>query len=255
MTLPSPLSQDLEPSFGFTTDLQKLELMLEEKIAAHSPTHGLRPTVTIGELENLLEGRGLVTMTLIFALPFVQPIPIPGLSILFGAVIFALGLKVAFGTHGKLPEFVRRKALEPATVQKMARGGRKVFSRLEKLFRKRLSPLVFPPGSQGAGLSLMLCGVAMALPLPPVIIFSNSLPALAVIFICLGMIERDGLFVVAGHLVALGTWIYFGFWWEIIWLAISHIPDLLRDYGVPGADFIRNLPWPTPQDIRDGINP
>lgn len=245
-----PLAPDLEPAIGFTKDLQKLETMLDQKISdsqASEEKQNLNVFVTIGELENVLEGRGLITMTLIFALPFVQPIPIPGLSIMFGLIIFALGLKVAFGTHGKLPEFVRKKKLEPATVQKMARGGRKVFGRLEKLFRPRLSFLVFSPGSQGAGLTLMVCGVAMALPLPPVILFSNSLPALAVIFICLGMIERDGLFVAAGHVMGLATWIYFGFWWEIIWLAITHIPDLLREYGLLHEDLLQHLQWLVPK--------
>jgi hypothetical protein len=170
-------------------------------------------------------------MTLIFALPFVQPIPVPGLSIIFGAVIIALGLKTSFGAHGKLPEFVRSKVLQPQNVQKMARGGQKIFSKLERLFRPRCLALTAPPWTQIAGLSLILCGIALALPLPPVILFSNSLPAIAVIFICLGLLERDGLFVVGGHLFAVGTWVYFGFWWELIWFALTHLPEYFEKYG------------------------
>jgi hypothetical protein len=34
--------------------------------------------------------------------------------------------------------------------------------------------------------------------------------------ICLGIIERDGLFVLAGHGFAVATWIYFAFWWEAV---------------------------------------
>lgn len=201
---------------GFTADLERLS---EAAQAASQP-------LTIGELETILQGRGMVTLTLVFALPFVQPIPVPGLSIILGIVIMALGLKLAFGSHGNLPDFIRRKSLAPATVQKMARGGKKIFTKLEKLFKKRYSFAADRPLSQIAGVSLMACGIAMALPLPPVILFSNSLPAIAVIFICLGFIERDGLFILAGHAMALVTWIYFAFWWELIWAAITHIPEV-----------------------------
>lgn len=226
---PSPASQDdkalLDSSlkdpevFGFTKDLERLEE------AARLATHPL----SIGQLEAILQGRGMVTLTLVFALPFVQPIPVPGLSIILGIVIMALGLKMVFGDHGQLPEFIRKKTLEPATVQKMARSGRKVFSKLEKLFRKRLYFLLRQPWNQVAGLSLIASGIAMALPLPPVILFSNSLPAIAVILICLGVIERDGLFILAGHAMAVLTWFYFAFWWELIWAAIVHLPDLIPE--------------------------
>jgi hypothetical protein len=41
--------------------------------------------------------------------------------------------------------------------------------------------------------------------------FSNTLPALAIIFLALGMMERDGGSVILGHLANVATIIYFGF--------------------------------------------
>lgn len=39
--------------------------------------------------------------------------------------------------------------------------------------------------------------------------FSNTLPALALLFFAIGFLQRDGLFVVLGHAANLVTVIYF----------------------------------------------
>ena len=39
--------------------------------------------------------------------------------------------------------------------------------------------------------------------------FSNTLPALAILLLSLGMLERDGLFIVSGHVMNIVTVIYF----------------------------------------------
>ena len=40
--------------------------------------------------------------------------------------------------------------------------------------------------------------------------FSNTLPAVAILFLSLGMLERDGLLIVAGYLMNVATIFYFG---------------------------------------------
>jgi hypothetical protein len=39
--------------------------------------------------------------------------------------------------------------------------------------------------------------------------FSNTLPALAVLFLAIGLLQRDGLCILLGHLANLATIIYF----------------------------------------------
>jgi hypothetical protein len=48
--------------------------------------------------------------------------------------------------------------------------------------------------------------VILSLPIP----FSNSLPAWAVVLLAVGMLEKDGLCVLLGHLTAVATWIFIG---------------------------------------------
>jgi len=59
------------------------------------------------------------------------------------------------------------------------------------------------------GLALVLAGVLLMFPLG-LVPFSNTLPAVAILFLSLGMLERDGLLIVAGYLMNVATIFYFG---------------------------------------------
>jgi hypothetical protein len=59
------------------------------------------------------------------------------------------------------------------------------------------------------GLALVLAGVLLMFPLGQVP-FSNTLPAVAILFLALGMLERDGLLIAGGYLMNVATIFYFG---------------------------------------------
>ena len=54
------------------------------------------------------------------------------------------------------------------------------------------------------GSALILGGVLLIAPLG-LIPFSNTLPGFAILFLALGMLERDGAFIVAGYVMNLAT--------------------------------------------------
>jgi hypothetical protein len=58
------------------------------------------------------------------------------------------------------------------------------------------------------GLGIVIASLGLMLPLP--IPFSNSIPAWAVVFLAIGMMENDGLCVLLGHLTAIATWAFIG---------------------------------------------
>ncbi len=62
--------------------------------------------------------------------------------------------------------------------------------------------------SRLVGFGIVIAGVGLMLPLP--IPFSNSIPAWAVVLLAVGMMEKDGLCVLLGHLTAMGTWVFIG---------------------------------------------
>ena len=51
-------------------------------------------SMTLGQLEEVLKGRGFALFLLLMSLPFAFPVSIPGLSIPFGIVIMILGLRI-----------------------------------------------------------------------------------------------------------------------------------------------------------------
>jgi hypothetical protein len=55
---------------------------------------------------------------------------------------------------------------------------------------------------------MFLCAALLLLPLP--VPFSNTIPAWAIMLMAGGLLERDGLFILAGYITALGAIVFFG---------------------------------------------
>jgi hypothetical protein len=73
--------------------------------------------------------------------------------------------------------------------------------RAEKMLRPRLSPLALPPMEYVIGLVCLLLAVVLVLPVP----LGNVLPALAISVLSLAVLERDGLWVLAGLGIAVSA--------------------------------------------------
>ncbi len=58
------------------------------------------------------------------------------------------------------------------------------------------------------GCTLVMAGGLLMMPLG-LVPFSNTLPALAILLLALGMLERDGCCIVGGHLMNIATIVYF----------------------------------------------
>ena len=100
-------------------------------------------------------------------------------------------------------------AQSTARLAQLLTGAIKVARKLEKFVRPRLSFL--HAGSSMLrliGLGIVIAGLGLMLPLP--IPFSNNIPAWAVVLLAIGMMERDGLCVLVGHLTAIVAWVYIG---------------------------------------------
>lgn len=59
------------------------------------------------------------------------------------------------------------------------------------------------------GIALVIVVVALMAPLP-LIPLVNTLPAIGIILLCLGMAERDGALLLLGHLMTLVSVLYVG---------------------------------------------
>lgn len=72
-----------------------------------------------------------------------------------------------------------------------------------------------------AGAIVAISGVLLALPLP--VPFSNALPAYAILLTGLGLAQRDGVAILIGQGVFLGTLAFFA---TIAWAAVAGVQML-----------------------------
>jgi hypothetical protein len=179
-----------------STDLGTLQARVKDK------------ALTLAELKQGLKGRGSAMLLILLALPFCF-VAIPGLSMPFGIAICLIGASLAIGREAWLPRFIMHRRLSSARSDQLLTGAIKVARHLEKFVRPRFAFLHAGPGMlRLIGLGIIIAGLGLMLPLP--IPFSNSIPAWAVVFLAIGMMEKDGLCVLLGHLTAMGTWVFIG---------------------------------------------
>src|SRR5690606_18825950 len=84
-----------------------------------------------------------------------------------------------------------------------------IVGRIERLVRPRWAWITRTSAHRFFhGLALALAAGLLMLPFG-LVPFSNTLPALAALLLALGLIERDGVFILGGHLMNVATVIYF----------------------------------------------
>lgn len=163
-----------------------------------------KQAITLRRMLELLSGKGLPMLTLLFALPFCQPIQIPGLSTPFGLILFFLGLRIGFGHRIWLPKKLLDHSVSRSVLEKVLTKSLWLFKKLKRFSHPRFLAL-----SQASwmkpmnGLSISLMGIFLALPLP--IPLTNLIAAWSIFFLSLGMIEDDGLAICIGHSIACIT--------------------------------------------------
>ena len=152
-----------------------------------------RPRISIGQLIKALDDRALAALVLIFALPNAIPMP-PGTSSVLGTPLVFLTAQLALARSPWLPQFIANRSVSrpdfAAVVVRLAPW----LARAEKLLKPRLLWMTSSIGERFIGLVSLFLSVVLVLPIP----FGNMLPATAICLMALGLLERDGLWMIAG---------------------------------------------------------
>ncbi len=164
--------------------------------------------LSIKSILKILSGNGRYLLIILFALPFCQPIQIPGLSLPFGLAIALIGIRSAFGHRIWLPKFILSKKIQPDALKKIVKNSLRFLKKMKKWIHPRLSFLcVHPYLHMLNGLVIAFLGIFLALPLP--IPLSNLLAGWGILFMGLGMLEEDGLLVAVSYLLCLAIVLFF----------------------------------------------
>jgi hypothetical protein len=163
--------------------------------------------------------QGLETRSYAFAiaaldLPNCLPTGIPWLSTITGVPMLLLAVQYFLGRPvPTLPAVVARRGLPRGKLQDFLARIRRHVERLEKAVHPRFDAWVSGLPRRGLLLAWLLLIVLLALPIP----FDNLLPAWAILFFCLALIEGDGLMAMLGWLFTLFTIV-----WTVFLLMIGH---------------------------------
>jgi hypothetical protein len=154
----------------------------------------------IREMVEILHGRGLQFMVILLCLPFLTPVTVPGIAIPFGLAIALCGVRIAFGHRPWLPAFILNKRISYAALEKMVHYGCLIYEKVEKVIRPRLPFLFAAPGmGMMIGFAIAVSGIFLSLPIPPPFPLTNTIPSLAIIFLSLGLMEKDGVLILCGY--------------------------------------------------------
>lgn len=180
---------------------EKLKLVIE-----NLPPKG----VTLIEILEIIGNDSLMLVTIFLSLVFLVPVSIPGVSTVFGSAILLIGITRLFQRKLWLPKKIANRLL---STERLASGLNRAmvwFNRLEKISRPhRLAWLVDSrAGDLINKFSFILAALLLMVPFS-FIPFSNTLPAVALIFFAVGLIQKDGGSILLGHVSNLATIVYF----------------------------------------------
>lgn len=159
-----------------------------------------RDRIAIRDLLDTLGDRALAALLFVFAVPNAVPVP-PGTSTILGAPLIFLAAQLALGRRPWLPAVIADRSMTRADFAALIRRVGPWLARAERLLRPRVVALASPPMEYLVGLVCLLLAVVLVLPVP----LGNMLPALAISLLALGIMERDGLWILAGLATAVAS--------------------------------------------------
>lgn len=175
--------------------------------------------VTVGEILDRTTHSGFGFVIAFLAL---AAIPFPGVSFPFGIAVALGGLQIVAGRDRPwLPSRVRRHAVSMKTIGWL---GRKVVAwtrGLEKLIRPRLPFLARGPLWTAIGAGVVVQGIGLALPLP--IPGTNWIFIVPILLYAIGLLEGDGLLLLAAHAVTAVELLLGILFWRPIYGAVAKV--------------------------------
>lgn len=159
-----------------------------------------RERIFIRDLLSELDHRAIAAMLFIFAVPNTIPVP-PGVSGVLGAPLIFLAAQLMLGRAPWLPRLITDRSFARTDFEKVVIKVGPWLQKAEKLMRPRLEILAKPPAEYLIGAIALILSIILFLPIP----LGNMLPAIAICVLALGLIERDGVWVLIGTAVSIAS--------------------------------------------------
>lgn len=176
-----------------------------------------RDRISVGDLLEALKRRALGALMFIFAIITALPMP-PGVSAVVGAPLVFLSAQLMLGMNAWLPRIITDRSLSRVDFHRVVRAASPWLARAEGIMRPRFEFLARRPVVHVMGLVAFVMALLVLLPIPG----ANMAPSVAICIIALGLLERDGVWIVLGALVGIvSTVVVAAIYWVLITWAIG----------------------------------
>lgn len=184
--------------------------LLSEKLIAM--IHALPPSgVTLNHLLAMAGRDGLMILTALLSLVFLIPVSIPGVSTAFGAAILLIAICRLRGRELRLPERLRNRVIPTEKLRPVLQRSLRWMGYLERVSEPhRLTWLVSGSAAGAFNNAALVLGALLLMAPFGLIPFSNTFPAVALMCLAIGLVQRDGVCVIFGHVANFATIAYFG---------------------------------------------
>jgi hypothetical protein len=170
--------------------------------------------LTVADIVAVLRDRAFALLVVLLGLPNCLPMP-PPIPLVCGLLLLLVAIQIAAGMSAPwLPRRLLGQSIKQSDVKRAVKRAVPVLRRLERWSRPRLSVFETAIGMRGMGVALLALALALIVAAPLI----GQIPlGLAVCLVGLGLVERDGIVVLAGLAVGLfGVAINAGFSYAVV---------------------------------------
>lgn len=192
--------------------------MTAEAFAAGPPRNGPRRSVShillefgrdwpkervaLGEILSTLNERSYGLLLILFALPNLVPIYLPGLSAVLGLPLAFIATQMILGrSRPWLPQAILQRSISREDYARVIGKALPSLVRIERILKPRLSFLTVAMAERLIGCFCLVLSLLLALPIP----LTNIPLALPVALFGLALVERDGLCALAATALGAGA--------------------------------------------------
>jgi len=170
-----------------------------------------RTGITLSELIRSVGNDGLLILVALLTLVFLIPISIPGVSTVFGAAILLISVSRLIGRDLWIPSRLEHRVIGTRKLRPLLRKALSWLKKLERVSKPNRIQWLVAAGAVAFfnNAALILGAVLLMMPFG-LIPFSNTFPAVAILFLAIGLLQRDGVCILLGHISNVVTIIYFG---------------------------------------------
>ncbi|MCV0415534.1 MAG: exopolysaccharide biosynthesis protein [Brevundimonas sp.] len=152
--------------------------------------------LTLHEIRDRMDERAYGLLILLLSIPCLVP-GLYGVPQVVGVIIILVAAQLLVGREEPwLPRWMLDLRARGSWLKAMADFAESKLSWIDRLSRPRLTRFADGPGEKLAAVFMILATLTIVLPM------TNTIPSIALALLSVGLIQRDGLFVIAGATVA-----------------------------------------------------